>query len=76
MGVATANPTARATTVRDHDTADTADTADRDRKPDRSRIWVLLGALAYAGALIDPTGVLATQRFTRIREDAQRRGLW
>jgi len=73
MTAATANPTARATTVRDHDTADTAD---RDRKPDRSRIWVLLGALAYAGALIDPTGVLATQRFTRIREDAQRRGLW
>jgi hypothetical protein len=68
MSVATANPTARATTIRDHDTA--------DRKPDRSRIWVLLGALGYAGALIDPTGVLATQRFTRIREDAQRRGLW
>jgi hypothetical protein len=70
MSVATADPTARATTVRDHDTAD------RDRKPDRSRIWALLGALAYAGALIDPTGVLATQRFARIREDAQRRGLW
>jgi hypothetical protein len=32
--------------------------------------------LVVAMRLIDPTGVLATQRFTRIREDAQRRGLW
>ncbi len=52
---------------------DAADHHDRDRKPKPSRIWVLLEALAYGGAYIDPTGVLARQRFARIRE-AQRHG--
>ena len=40
--------------------------------PEPSRSWVLLEALAYAGAFIDPTGVLATQRFAGIREQEQR----
>jgi hypothetical protein len=45
---------------------DAADHPDRDHKPELSRIWVLLAALADAGAFIDPTGVLAAQRFARI----------
>ncbi|HEV8554793.1 MAG TPA: hypothetical protein VGR06_00150 [Actinophytocola sp.] len=60
----------RAPSIRNRDAADHHD---RDRKPKPSRIWVLLEALAYGGAYIDPTGVLARQRFARIRE-AQRHG--
>jgi hypothetical protein len=30
-----------------------------------SRVWALLEAMAYAGAIIDPTGVLAAERFRR-----------
>jgi hypothetical protein len=37
-----------------------------------TRVWALLEALGYAGALIDPTGVLAAERFRRA-EDQQRR---
>jgi hypothetical protein len=33
----------------------------------------LLRALTYAGALLDPSGVLATQLFRRMVEDDQRR---
>jgi hypothetical protein len=35
----------------------------------RSRIWAVLEAMAYAGAVIDPSGVLATHRFRRIQEE-------
>ena len=35
----------------------------------RSRVWALLEAMAYAGAVIDPSGVLATHRFRRIQEE-------
>jgi len=52
---------------------DAADHHDRDRAPKPSRIWVLLEALAYGGAYIDPTGALARQRFARVREE-QRHG--
>jgi hypothetical protein len=71
MSVATANPATRDPTTRDRDTAAHDD---HDRKTEPSRIWVLLEALAYAGAYIDPTGVLAAQRFSRVREEHQRRG--
>lgn len=40
-----------------------------------TRLWVLLEALGYAGAFLDPTGVLAAQRFRRAAEqERQRRG--
>jgi len=43
---------------------------ERDQPPrGRSRIWAVLEAMAYAGAVIDPSGVLATQRFRRIQEE-------
>jgi hypothetical protein len=45
------------------------DRTDRDAAPPaRSRIWAVLEALAYAGASIDPSGVLVSHRFRRYRE--------
>jgi hypothetical protein len=51
-----------------------ADHTDRDREAGRPRMWALLEALAYAGAYIDPTGVLAAQRFAQMREMERHRG--
>jgi hypothetical protein len=49
--------------------------ADRpDREP--SRLSVLLEALAYAGASVDPTAALGARRFARIRDEEIRRGRW
>jgi len=64
--IATPIPAARA--------RDAAARADDDRKFGPSRIRVLLEALAYAGALIDPTGALAVQRSSRIQGEPQQRG--
>jgi hypothetical protein len=41
--------------------------------PSAIRLWAMLQALGYAGALIDPTGVLTARRFRRAEEE-QRRG--
>ena len=59
---------------RDHDTVDhdTTDHTAHDGERDRSRIWTLLEALAYAGAYIDPSGVLAVQRLRQAKEEEQR----
>jgi hypothetical protein len=37
----------------------------------RSMFWAAVEALAYAGAIYDPTGALATQRFRWDREGAK-----
>ena len=37
-----------------------------------SRIWELLEALAYAGAFIDPSGILTVQRLRQAQEEADR----
>jgi hypothetical protein len=50
---------------------DDADQADRKREPGRSRLWTLIEALAYAGASIDPSGILAVQRMRQAREDEE-----
>ena len=34
-----------------------------------ARLWALLEALGDAGALVDPTGVLAAQRFRRAEDE-------
>jgi hypothetical protein len=48
---------------------------DRRRPAARpTRMWVLLEALGYAGAFLDPTGVLAAQRFRRAEQEDPRRG--
>ena len=44
------------------------------RRPWSSRIWVLVEALAYAGASIDPASALAARRFARLRDEELRHG--
>jgi hypothetical protein len=38
-------------------------------RPTSPRIWAVLEALAYAGAVLDPTGALAIHRFRRSAEE-------
>ena len=57
---------------------------DRDREPTdqtagddgqarrRSRLWTVIEALAYTGAYIDPSGVLAVQRLRQAQEEEER----
>jgi hypothetical protein len=54
-------PTRAAPSPQDRDDRDAA-------RPVPSRIWAVLEALAYAGAVIEPTGVLAVHRFRRPQE--------
>ena len=63
--------TTRAPATRDRGAADHADL---DRGPVRSRVWVLMEALAYAGAAFDPASALAAQRFARLRDQELRDG--
>jgi hypothetical protein len=39
-----------------------------------AKLWTLLEALGYAGALVDPTGALASHRFRRAEEEEQCHG--
>ena len=39
-----------------------------------SRLWVMLEALAYAGAYIDPSGILAVHRLRQAQEEEKRNG--
>jgi hypothetical protein len=59
---------------RDYDTTDqdTTDHTSQDGERARSRIWTLIEALAYAGAYIDPSGVLAVQRLRQAKEEEER----
>jgi hypothetical protein len=58
----TIDPPAQATPAqRPHDETDRT-------APAPSRRWRLIEALAYAGALIDPSGALVAQRFRRIED--------
>jgi hypothetical protein len=43
-------------------------TTDRGVASKPSMAWRLAEAMAYAGAYIDPTGMLAVERLRRIRE--------
>jgi hypothetical protein len=48
--------------------------ADADLGRERpSRLWALIEALAYAGAYIDPSGILAVQRLRQAQEEAEER---
>ena len=71
MSVATASSPAPVPAIQDHDTTTNVD-AGRSRWSSRS--WVLVEALAYAGASIDPASALAAQRFARIRDEELGRG--
>ena len=50
------------------------DHTDRDTERSRSRLWTLIEALAYAGAYIDPSGILAVERLRQAKEEEERRG--
>jgi hypothetical protein len=50
-----------------------ADRVDHARTPGRSRLWALIEALAYAGAIADPSGIMALERLRRAKEEAERR---
>jgi hypothetical protein len=55
---------------RDHpDHVDHTDQADRVREARRARRWTMIEALAYAGAFIDPSGILAVQRLRQAQEE-------
>jgi hypothetical protein len=62
--------TTRPPAFRDRSVDDT-DRAARDREARRSRLWTVLEALAYAGAYIDPSGILAVERLRRAVEDEE-----
>ena len=53
---------------------DATDQADRNRERRRSRLWTLIEALAYAGAYIEPSGILAVQRLRQAQEEEARYG--
>lgn len=72
-GPATRTPAPR---VRDHadqtNHADHTDPVDSGHRPEPSRVWALLEALAYGGAFIDPSGILAAQRLRNARDELRR----
>ena len=72
MTTLTANSPAATLATRNNQTDYTA----RDRSGKPSRISLLLEALAYAGASIDPAAALAAQRFARIRDQERRDDHW
>jgi hypothetical protein len=53
---------------------DDTDQADRKREARRTRLWALIEALAYAGAYIDPSGIMAVQRLRQAKEEEERNG--
>jgi hypothetical protein len=72
MSTVAANPPAHTPAIQAQDADHTA----RDREARPSRLWLLLEALAYAGASIDPASALAAQRFARLRDQELRDGRW
>jgi hypothetical protein len=65
------------------DSAPTRDPAVRDREERDNRhepiarhatLWALLEALGYAGAVVHPSGILASHRFRRPEDQEQRHG--
>jgi hypothetical protein len=50
----------------------TTDQADLGRERP-SRLWALIEALAYAGAYIDPSGIMAVHRLRQAQEEEERK---
>jgi hypothetical protein len=65
--------TAPARAFRDRVDSDHADHTDQGAGRNRSRMWTLIEALAYAGAHIDPSGILAVERLRQAKEAEERR---
>ena len=53
---------------------DDTDQVDRKREARRTRLWALIETLAYAGAYIDPSGIMAVQRLRQAQEEEKRNG--
>jgi hypothetical protein len=65
----------RAPAFRDRAGTDHAGTDHADLGRERpSRLWTLIEALAYAGAYIDPSGILAVQRLRQAQEEEEHHG--
>jgi hypothetical protein len=64
----------RARTFRDRAETDHTDHAQHDAERARARIWTLIEALAYAGAYIDPSGILAVERLRQAKAEEERNG--
>jgi hypothetical protein len=64
----------RARIYRDRVETDHTDHTVRDIERKQSRLWTLIEALAYAGAYIDPSGILAVERLRQAKEEEERRG--
>jgi hypothetical protein len=58
-------------TATDH--TDHTDHTDAAAERRRARLWTVIEALAYAGAYIDPSGVLAVQRLRQEKQEEERR---
>ena len=55
---------------RDQAGTDHADAGQADLGRERpSRLWAMIEALAYAGAYIDPSGIMAVQRLRQAQEE-------
>ena len=52
---------------------DRSDTDQIDQRAERrrARLWTVIEALAYAGAFIDPTGILAVERLRQAQEEQE-----
>jgi len=72
--IASAPAQARARAFQDRTETDRTDRTDHDNDRARSRLWTLIEALAYAGAYIDPSGILAVERLRQAKEEEERRG--
>jgi hypothetical protein len=55
------------------DRTDQTDRPDAAAERRRARLWTVIEALAYAGAYIDPSGVLAVQRLRQEKQEEERR---
>ena len=62
----------RAPALRDRQETDHSANADHNGERARSRIWTVIEALAYAGAFIDPSGILAVERLRQAKEAEDR----
>jgi hypothetical protein len=60
----------RAPASRDQAGTGHADAGQADLGRERpSRLWAMIEALAYAGAYIDPSGIMAVQRLRQAQEE-------
>jgi hypothetical protein len=74
-GTATRAPALRNQTATDHPATDHTGTDQADLGRERpSRLWAMIEALAYAGAFIDPSGILAVNRLRQAQEEERRNG--